>query len=73
MLNNENSKNKLKFLTETIYNSKQIKKTLDLRKLGELERSKALKEWKMMPEKIVKQKINIRRIKLRVKKRIERD
>ena len=69
MLNNETSKNKLKFMMDTIYNRKQIKKTLDLRKLSDLERKRSLESWKMAPDKIIKQKINIRRLKLRVKKR----
>ena len=59
-------KKKLQFLSKTIYNTKHIKKTLDLRKLAELERTNALKGWKDVPEKMLKQRINIQRIKHRV-------
>ena len=45
-------KKKLQFLSKTIYNTKHIKKTLDLRKLAELERTNALKGWKDVPEKV---------------------
>ncbi len=45
-LTEETYKNKLKFLRKTIYNTKQIKKTLDLRKLSDIERSKTMSLWK---------------------------
>lgn len=71
-LTQESFKNKLKFLRKTIYNTKQIKKTLDLRKLADLERTRALAKWKEQPERIIRQRINIRRIKLRVKNRLHK-
>ena len=58
-LHNENPKRKLQFLSKTLFNTKHIKKTLDLRKLAELERVNALKSWKDVPERMVKQRINI--------------
>lgn len=67
-LASESAKNKLNFLMKTLYNRKQIKKTLDLRKLNEI-KSKISKVWDQQTEKIIKQKINIRRLKLRVKNR----
>lgn len=68
----ETYKNKLKFLFKTLYNTKQIKKTLDLRKMAELQRTNALASWQNQPEKIIKQKINIRKIKMRVQNRVLR-
>lgn len=71
-LNNETYKNKLKFLKKTIFNTKQIKKTLDLRKETEIENQKFMKVWKSQPEKILKQKINIKKLKLKVKKKLQK-
>lgn len=42
-LENPDCSKKLKFLQKTVYNTKQIKKTLDLRKMSELERTGKLK------------------------------
>ena len=53
-LTQESYKNKLQFLKKTIYNSRQIKKTLDLRKYSEIERKPRLKMWKDRPDKMLK-------------------
>ena len=52
-LNSESYKNKLKFLKSTVYNIKQIKKTLDLRKFSELEKGQ-LKRWRAMPNQMIR-------------------
>lgn len=44
-INRQTPKEKLKFLFKTLYNTKHIKKTLDMRKLQKLERSQTIKEW----------------------------
>lgn len=61
---------KMKFLRKTIFNTKQMKQTLDLRKLDEFERSKCKKKWDKMPERIIKKKINMRYLKLKIKRRL---
>lgn len=55
---------------KTLYNSKQIKKTLDLKKMARLRQTKEFKAMDQQIEKTVRQKINIRRIKLRVKNQL---
>lgn len=69
-LNSETYEKKLELLMKTIYNTKQIKKTLDIRKFNELQKSNRLKSWDRQPEKIIRQKINIRRLKMRVLKKL---
>ena len=61
---------KLNFLQKTIYNTKQIKKTLDIRKMSDLKRTGRLKAWERQPDKILRQKINVRRLKMRIKRRV---
>ena len=50
-------------------NKKLIKKTLDMRKL-EIARKRELKEWDRQPKKVFAKRINIRRLKMRVKRRL---
>lgn len=66
----ESAKNKLKFLMKTLLNSKQIKKTLDLKKMARIRKSKELKAIGQQIEQSLRQKIDIRRIKLRVKNQL---
>jgi len=72
-LENPDASKKLRFLQKTVYNTKQIKKTLDLRKISDLERTGRLKEWQRNPNKIIRNKINIRRLKLKVRRRMEQE
>jgi len=65
-------KKKLNFLFKTMYNTKQIKKSLDMRKYIENERNGRLRKWKTQSDKVLKQKINIRRLKLRVMKKLKK-
>jgi len=44
-LNQETPKNKLRFLMKTLYNKKQIRKTLDLRKMAQIRKDNGLKHW----------------------------
>jgi hypothetical protein len=69
---NPDAGQKLNFLQKTIYNTKQIKKTLDLRKMSELQRTGRLKTWERQPDKILRQKINVRRLKMRIKRRVQK-
>jgi hypothetical protein len=65
----ESPKRKLKLLKRTLFNARRIRKTLDVRMLTE-RKPKQFKLWREQPNKILKQKINIRRIKERVKRRL---
>ena len=64
-------KKKMEFLRKTIFNTKQMKQTLDLRKLDEFERSKCKKKWDKLPDRIIRKKINIRIMKQRIKRRLK--
>lgn len=66
----ESPQRKLKLLRRTLFNSRRIRKTLDIRMFTE-RKPKMLKLWRDQPNKIIKQKINIRRIKERVKRRLQ--
>lgn len=44
-----------------------------MRKFNELSKNERIKTWNDQPDKIIKQRINIRRLKLRVKRRLQRE
>ena len=52
-LEDPDASKKLRFLQKTIYNNKQIKKTLDLRKMADMERTGKLRDWQRNPNKIM--------------------
>lgn len=46
---------------------------MDLRKISDLERTGRLRDWQRNPNKIIRNKINIRRLKLKVRRRMEQE
>lgn len=61
---------KLQYLRRTMYNTRQIRKTLDIRKFAE-NKGRTLALWKEKPKRIIEKKINIKRLKKRVARRLE--
>ena len=52
-LRNESPRTILRFLRKTLYNTKQIKKTLDIRKLARMQLKGDLEKWKDQPDKMI--------------------
>lgn len=53
-LRNESPKKILRFLRKTLYNTRQIKKTLDLRKFARMQLTGQLDRWKEQPDRIIR-------------------
>ena len=61
---------KLQYLKRTLLNTRQIRKTLDIRKFADIKR-RDLALWKEKPNRIIAKKINLQRLKNRVARKLE--
>jgi hypothetical protein len=61
---------KLQYLKRTLLNTRQIRKTLDIRKFADIKK-RELALWKEKPNRIIAKKINLQRLKNRVARKLE--